>query len=180
MATLKPRTLNVLRRTDEIDRDLKRLIARARGGDADAALRLLQLFAGAVDDTRRGRGTQTVVRERLNRYIAECFCKIMEGTDPMLALGLGRASNRPRGTHTADYPGLAAKVARLVIASPDLGSDRRYQLVADEAGVSKNTVKQAFRQCGQLAMFVTWNQLSDADRTKVLERARSARGSSRN
>lgn len=177
MAALKLSTRALLRRTDDIDRELKRQITAARAGDPDAALGLLQAYAAAVNDTRRDRGRQTVVRERLNRYIADAFQRIVTGTDANTALGLRRAWKRPRGTYATDHPKLANSVVAKILSGHQGSADKRYQQVADEAGVSKNTVKQAFKQFGQRAMFEAFERLSDVERTRLLAKACAASAS---
>jgi hypothetical protein len=169
---LKPGTRAILRRTDDIDRELKRLISQARAGDADAALVLLQQFAAAVEDTRRDRGRQTVVRERLNLYLAQAFRKIIDGVDPWTAFALRRTRKRPLGTYTTDHPQLAAKVVERILKGDGSSSDKRYEQVAAEAGVAKNTVKAAFKQFGQLKMFEAFQWLTGAERTRLLSRVR--------
>lgn len=166
--------------SDEINRSIplsqltKITIENARTGDTESARKILQWFCGAIKANTYGNGkpyvkpsgTGTQIDERILRYLAECFQKILEGApgarvDANHALGLveprkkGRKNTKAKRQRDLDMFYKVNKRREQISAERKQRSTKRLpgelspldtaiDEVAKEYSVSYQTVKNAY------------------------------------
>lgn len=160
---------NQSRTSAAIEAELAERIRRARQGDADAALSLMQAFISAVKDASGAWDHKAPFRKRLAWYFVGCFDAILsQRVDANTALHLNRERHRPKGSHQTNHHSLADRVAERLVGSlktstHDGKMDPLFEIVAGESGVSKNTVKAAWKRLG----FISLAKLSDGEEWPV-------------
>ena len=129
-------------RTGKLQSTLDGLIELAGQGDHEAARHLLQIFV--YKNLPAGQSIPPL--PALNRYVAECLARILEGENPTVALrlGTGKRGRPPPGYQTLFHRALLGSRVATRMQQEQLTLEEACARIADECCVSEDTAKQAY------------------------------------